>query len=82
MKEIHQRATRLRDALAAAGQADEALRMHDWLTCAWTTSSEALVELLTTLDQIREAWERRLGAADVALADQLVSDSRDLLNFK
>jgi hypothetical protein len=82
MKEIYQRATRLRDALATAGQADEALRLHDWLTCPWTTSSEALVELLTLLDDTRGAWERRLGPDDAAFADQLLSDSRDLLDFK
>ena len=74
--------TRLRDALARAGETDAALRLNDVLTTFWTTSSEALVEILNALDETREAWERRLPADGAALGDQVVALSRDLLNFQ
>jgi hypothetical protein len=82
MDQVLELAARLRDILARAGEADAALRLNDVLTTYWTTTSEALVELLSALDDTREAWERRLPAQGAALGDQVVGLSRELLNFE
>lgn len=72
----------LRDKCHAAGASSTATRLEQLLTTFWTTSSEALVELLDALEQTRSEWERKLNAEDARVAQELMSDARDLLGFE
>jgi len=72
----------LRDELGRAGQASAAQRLNSVLTSYWTTTSEALVELLNALEETRWSWETRLSEKDGLLGREITAAARDLLNFE
>ena len=71
----------IRDKLLACHETQAANELTGTLECFWTTSSEALVEMIKSLDLVRPACEASLDESDVQLLDEVRSGAQKLLNF-
>lgn len=73
---------RLREALIAVGETAAAERIRLVLYTYYTTTSEALVEVLGAIEGIRERIDKSLSLKQRREVDELVWFARDLLGFK
>jgi len=71
-----------RDRLQSMGAADLAKALSDTLDGYWTTGSEALIELLQTIDEVRPQCTKTLDATDLVQLDEARAAALRLLNLR
>ena len=81
-EDVFKVAKTIRDRLLVCQETEAANELTSTLECFWTTSSEALVEMIKSLDFARGACETSLGELDVKLLDDVRSGAHQLLNLK
>jgi len=72
----------IRDKLARCGADSAAAELTEVLDCYWTTSSEAIVELLTSFDTISSDCADNLSLEEKAFVDDVRRAAKTLLNFQ
>lgn len=82
LEEAFQVVARLRDMCEAAGASQTANRLTSLLTTYWTTTTEALVELLDALEQTQSDWDTRRDSEGRRLAGKLRAKARKLADLK
>jgi hypothetical protein len=82
VEDVFKIAATIRDKLLACHETEAANELTGTLECFWTTSSEALVEMVKSLDVVRPACEASLAESDVQLLDDVRSGAQTLLNFQ
>ncbi len=82
VEDVFKVATTIRDRLLACQETQAANKLTETLGCFWTTSSEALIEMIKSLDLVRCACEASLGESDVKLLESVRSDALKLLNLR
>ena len=82
VNEVWEVAYIIRDKLATAGESQAANDLTETLDSFWTTSSEALVELLDTFDEIKHVCNETLSKEDRSLRDDMLKGATRLLNLR
>ena len=82
VKELFDDVRIVRDKLRQCGAESAAAELTEVLECFWTTSSEAIVELLTSFDTIRASCDDTLSSEENEFVDEVREGARALLNFQ
>jgi hypothetical protein len=82
MKELFADASVVRDMLIHYGATPEASELGEVLECFWTTSSEAIVELLTSFDAINATCVKKFSSEELSFFNEVRSGAKSLLNSR
>lgn len=82
LKELFDEVTIIRDKLVQYGADSAATELTEVLECYWTTSSEAIVELLSSFDTVSAACSDKFEPEEITFFQEVRKGAKALLNFE
>ena len=82
LRELFDDVSIIRDKLTRCGADSAAAELTEALEGYWTTSSEAIVELLTSFETVSSDCADNFGSKDNAFVADVREGARKLLNFQ